>query len=132
MDERDQNPLTISDILEQLVKPSIIQGGTQTPQPKPVVPPPIPPPLPKQEQDNISLPQLNKQTLPGPGLKPLDGQAGRPSDRRQTIRTMKDDLARLKQGLAPLGLELATKRITPVQAKQAPPPTPVKTASAPP
>ncbi len=132
MDERDQKPLTISDILEQLVKPSIVQGGVQSPQPKPIVPPAVPP-LPKQEQGGISLPQLNRQVLQGPpGLRPLNELTDRPSDRRQTIRTMRDDLARLKQGLAPLGLELAAKKNTPIQAKQAPPPAPVKTASIPP
>ncbi|MDO8496035.1 MAG: hypothetical protein Q7S43_01115 [bacterium] len=130
MDERDQNPLTISDILEQLVKPSVIQGGTQAPQPKPIVPPPTPP-LSKQGQDNISLPQLNKQTLQGPGLKPPDGQIGRPSDRRQTIRTMSGDLARLKQGLTPLALELGARKNTGnLQPKEGSPTT--KTQNIPP
>jgi len=130
MDERDQNPLTISDILEQLVKPSVVQSGVQPPQSKPVVPPPSP--LPKQTGGNISLPQLNKQVLPGPATKSPNETTGRPSDRRPTIRTMKDDLARLKQGLTPLGLELLAKKSTPVQAQQMPPPAPVNKAGTPP
>jgi hypothetical protein len=130
MDERDQNPLTISDILEQLVKPSVVQGGTQPPQPKPIVPPTMP--LPKPTGGSISLPQLNKQVAQEPATKSPNEITGRPSDRRPTIRTMKDDLVRLKQGLAPLGLELLAKKSTPIQAKQAPPSAPVKTANIPP
>src|SRR3989338_289903 len=110
MDERDQNPLTISDILEQLVKPSVVQSGAQSPQLKPTVPPSTP--LSEQAKGSIFLPQLNKQVLQGTITKSPNEITGRPSDRRPTIRTMKDDLARLKQGLAPISLELADKKNT--------------------
>lgn len=117
MDEREKNPLTISDILEQLVKPSVVQSGAQPLQPKPVVPLPPAPPS-KQSGGNISLPQLNKPGPQEPALKSPSEVIGRPPDRRPTIRTMRDDLVRLKQGLAPLGLELATKKNTDIKAEQ--------------
>lgn len=106
MDEKDQNSLTISDILEQLVKPSIVQGRVQPPQSKPVVPSSALPSLKQEQQGNISLPQLNKQELPKSISKSSETPTDKSSDRRLTTRTMRDDLVRLKRGLAPIGLEL--------------------------
>lgn len=137
MDEREQNPLTINNILEQLIKPSVVQGGVgPISQPKLAVPPLIPPkpavvppPIPssKQPEGSISLPQLNRQGPQGPTLKSANEIISRPFDRRLTIRTMRDDLARLKQGLTPLGLEAGTKKTNvSISAKQEPPLGPTK------
>lgn len=135
MDEKDQNLLTISDILEQLVKPSVVQSGEQPPQPKPVV---FSPTLssPRQEQDNISLPQLGRQESSKPVLKSPESSADRSFDRRPTIRTMRDDLVRLRRGLAPMGLELEKPEIqksTPItHTKPESPLAPIKIENVPP
>lgn len=135
MNEKDQNPLTISDILEQLVKPSVIQGGKQPPQPKPPVFSPTPP-SPRQEQSNVLLPQLSRQESSKPVLKSLESSADRSSDRRPTIRTMRDDLVRLRRGLAPIGLELEKSEIQKsaliIHTKPESPPAPIKIENVPP
>lgn len=133
MDERDKNPLTISDILEQLVKPSVVQSGTQLPQPKPIAPPLTTSIPSKQELGGVSLPQLGKQGLQGPILKSPNETTGKPSDRRPTIRTMRDDLARLKQGLVPIGSALEIKKDTlSVRIKQEPMAIPKRIENIPP
>ena len=104
MDEKDQI-LTVGDILDQLIKPSVVQGPvTQVPQPK-ATPPPSAPSFSQGQSGGVALPDLSK----GKPLAPRVDQSGRalpsarPSELRLSIRTMKDDIARLRQGQRPSG-----------------------------
>jgi len=107
MEEKDQKSLTVGDILDQLIKPSITQGpSSQTPQPRPAASPPSVPSS-KDSSGNFKLPQLGKEA--SQGLPPLAGYSGKesgqgslppkPSSIKLSIRTMASDLAKIKGDL---------------------------------
>src|SRR3989338_7470655 len=107
MEEKDQKSLTVGDILDQLIKPSITQGpSSQTPQPRPATSSPSVPSS-KDSSGNFKLPQLGKEA--SQGLPPLAGYSGKesgqgslppkPSSIKLSIRTMASDLAKIKGDL---------------------------------
>ncbi len=109
----DQKTLTVGDILDQLVKSPAAQGpGPQVPQtPKPAPPPTSTPPVNLSQERGFSLPQLGKkeessepsvQTKPSASF-PVSNQTLTP---RLYIRTMADDLVRLKKGQTPTEVQI--------------------------
>lgn len=123
MDEKDKNSLTVGDILDQLVRPSVLQGPLTPPpvQPKPTPPSPASPsPLPRAPLpgNDLKLPQLGGEISPQPDNN--QKKAG-PAELRLSIRTMKDDLEKLKRGEAPSAFEV-NKNIKPAELPKTSPP----------
>lgn len=114
MDEKDQKSLTVGDILDQLVKPPIIQGQEiRVSQPKPA-PSPSSFGIGQEKSGDINLPQLGRETgTKQPSISDLSADRAVPLGLRLSIRTMKDDLAKLKEGQVPSILEIK-KAITPM------------------
>jgi len=125
MEEKNQKPLTVGDILDQLVKPSAIQNlETSRPNPPPLTLPPSPT---TGTSPGIRLPQLAKrpETPTGPSIPSVPQSP----ELRLSIRTMADDLARLKQGQKPVGLEVQkSKADITVPPQKLPPPPPIRVA----
>lgn len=151
MNEKDQKSLTIGDILDQLIKPSVLQGPEVLSQ-KPAVQV-LPTPQHIQSADiSISSPSAPQKptTFPsggyasginlprlggGPEKTEISGsQLGtvQPPGLKLYIRTMAADLERLKKGQQPSGLEIKSTMATPppktipLPEVSSPPPKPVQ------
>lgn len=135
MEEKDQNSLTIGDILDQLAKPSVIQSPKP---PTPEKPAKVIPTEPRQQPSGsniateIKLPQMGG----GVSLSQQDksqSALNQPAQVKLSIRTMSDDLAKLKQGQKPTSSEvrksviLERKELPPIAKPGAtiPPPSPI-------
>lgn len=129
MDEKDQKTLTIGDILDQLVKPSVIQSPSvriSQPGPAPVssLSSPSPVPRDREKSGDIRLPSLDKQIVESRSVGPASavgtafGQKDAQSGKKISVRTMRGDLARIKQGLLSAGFETEKVIISSPQAKK--------------
>lgn len=116
MDEKDQKPITINDILDQMTKtPATPNQGVFSPRPNLSPPQPIPiptvPPRPIQQepqapklQVEIKLPSLGK-TSENKLISP-QSQVPTESKLKLSIRTMVSDLEKIRRGQKPLGEEV--------------------------
>ena len=113
MSENDSKPTTITDILDQLVRPSVIQvPNSQSTSYSPATGVLGVSDVNKTKKDSllsdISLPELGGKAkiMASAGDKVVSSkEAAGISELKLAIRTMADDLARLKQGKEPLGFE---------------------------
>ena len=125
MDEKNNQELTFDDILHQLTKPSIIQGqgqgmGVQVPTPSPSLPPSISrPPI----SGEVRLPSLGgeSKSVSIQGIIPTP-PVSQQNNTSLSIRTMAQDIERLKKGQKPVLLEV--KRTIQPPQKQIPIPNP--------
>lgn len=149
MDDKDQKLLTIGDILDQLIKPSVLRGPEVLSQ-KPAIPTPQhiqsadfnissssapqkPATFPGGRPiSNINLPRLGKEPEKTETSGPQSGTA-QPPELKLYIRTMSADLERLKKGQLPSGLEVTSalaspppKKIPLSEVSSPPPPKPVQ------
>lgn len=117
MDEKESNSLTIGDILDQLVKPSVIEGrGVPTPrQASPTMP--TLPSAPTRATPEVKMPQLGKAAEEPANLS---ANSQTKSELRLSVRTMSDDLERLKRGQKILPSEIQ-KTLIPTPSKLSPP-----------
>ncbi|MDP3697692.1 MAG: hypothetical protein Q8R55_06830 [Candidatus Taylorbacteria bacterium] len=121
MDEKGQKPLTIGDILDQLIKPSVLQGPEVLSQ-KPVSPtPPKTTIFPSRGPSvtGLNLPRLGKEPEKT-GISELQSGIAQVPELKLYIRTMSADLERLKKGQQPSGLEVKSA-LTPPLPKTTPP-----------
>lgn len=115
MEEKDQNKLTVEDILNQLVKPSVV-GMPASKTPAQSVPyesgfssGSIKPKILPRTESNIKLPTLKAgidKFVPKP-TETTTTSPLQPSEIRLSIRTMADDIDKLKEGERPTGLEVS-------------------------
>ncbi len=113
MDEKDRKSLTVDDILDQLVKPSVLEG--------PVSKAPAQSTLQRSSPfldstksafspkagGNIKLPALKTGTDPKPAETIAAMPSLQPSEIKLSVRTMADDINRLREGGKPMGLEIS-------------------------
>lgn len=95
MEEKDQNSLTIGNILDQLIKPPI----TQTPEPvsnRPISQPSSVTPPQLKAEAGIKLPELGKGSVATP--TPSQDAQSQSAEISLLVRTMSDDINRLKKG----------------------------------
>src|SRR3989344_976657 len=127
MEVKDQKSLTIDDILDELVKPSVIRTSENPslsnplPSAKPQTPSLNMPVKPKPEVgSSFRLPSLGwteDNKIPSPERKP--------SEISLSIRTMATDLKRLKMGQKPTGLAFQKSTIQPLSKPVLKPDQPV-------
>ncbi len=122
MDEKETKSLTIGDILDQLVKPTVTQGPPAQSSP---TTPPTPRTLPTQTgPSEVKLPQLGKT----PEQAVSSQNQAKPAELRLSIRTMTDDLQRIKRGQSisaseqTISLSPPAKSATPLPPKPLPRP----------
>lgn len=119
MDEKDQKSLTIGDILDQLIKPSVIQSQPEVSSPKPASS--LPSLTPKASPGGeISLPKLGQDKI-SPSTTDKEG-ISKPPELSLSIRTMRDDLERLKRGGTQPAIEIRKAVLPP--PKEIPKPIP--------
>lgn len=125
MDGKDPKPLTIGDILDQLVKPSVTQAP-EKPQPAPISPTKPQPLSQNKVADDFKLPPIVSSRPPVSSESPNPGKTVVPSELKLSIRTMNEDLARLKKGQAPLAVDLKKeiKNMPTAASGPIPPPPP--------
>lgn len=150
MEEKGQDSLTISDILDQLVKPPITQGPgvppprsvgqfpspsfSGSPQPIGGSSPPTTtlPPIKIGGETEIKLPQLGK--MGGEPTVSSQNSKTQPAELKLSIRTMADDLEKLKRGQRPSASPQINKILSPSipTPPKTQPPVPPRPAPIPP
>jgi len=108
MDEKNNQTLTLDDIVHQLTKPSVIQGqdaGKQISTPSSTLPQlPSQQPIPRE----VRLPSLGNEsrTVPSPETLSKNPPTSQRVNTSLLIRTMAQDIERLKMGQRPTPIEV--------------------------
>lgn len=142
MDEKDQKPITVDDILDQITKtqatpnqgaylprPNLSPRPSPIPHPEIITPPKpiikLPTSQPPTPPTEIRLPSLGKSKESE--KETTSSQTSVPTESRLklSIRTMASDLAKIKQGQKPLGEEVGKDIIKQTQKVQPIPQTPI-------